>query len=120
MKLGERPFFTKMNYGEDPIRNTMVGGDVNFRSDWKRLTKWLDALPFYTTRQTSSVTFYGEAARIFPSTAKQIRPEKGGGGLIYIDDFEGSRNGIDLRFPFVAWALASTPSKAKDPFGNIL
>jgi len=120
MKLGERPFFTKMNYGEDPIRNTMVGGDVNFRSDWKRLTKWLDALPFYSTRQISNVNFYGEAARIFPSTAKQIRPEKGGGGLIYIDDFEGSRNGIDLRFPFVAWSLASTPSKAKDPFGNIL
>ncbi|MBU6158065.1 MAG: cell surface protein SprA [Bacteroidetes bacterium] len=120
MRLSERPFFTKMNYGEDPIRNTMVGGDVNFRSDWRRLTKWLDALPFYTTRQTSAITFTGEAARIFPSTAPQIRPEKGGGGLIYIDDFEGTRNGIDLRFPFVAWAMASTPSGAKDRFGTPL
>jgi cell surface protein SprA len=120
MRLAERPFFTKMNYGEDPIRNTMIGGDVNFRSDWKRLTKWLDALPFYTTRQNSAVTFYGEAARIFPSTPPQIRPEKGGGGLIYIDDFEGTRNGIDLRFPFVAWTMASTPFGAKDRFGTSL
>jgi cell surface protein SprA len=29
--------------------------------------------------------------------------------LIYIDDFEGTRNSIDLRFPFISWALASTP-----------
>jgi cell surface protein SprA len=120
MRLSERPFFTKMNYGEDPIRNTMVGGDINFRSDWKRLTKWLDAIPFYSTRQTSTINIYGEAARIFPSTPPQIRPEKGGGGLIYIDDFEGTRNGIDLRFPFVAWTLASTPFGAKDRLGNNL
>jgi cell surface protein SprA len=120
MRLGERPFFTKMNYGDDPIRNTMIGGDVNYRSDWKRLSKWLDALPYYSTRQTSTINFYGEAAQIIPSTAKQIRPEKGGGGLIYIDDFEGTRNGIDLRFPFIAWTLASTPFKAKDQFGNEL
>jgi cell surface protein SprA len=121
MRLSERPFFTKMNYGEDPIRNTMVGGDINFRSDWKRLTKWLDAIPFYTTRQTSNINFYGEFARIIPSTPPQIRPEKGGGGLIYIDDFEGTRNGIDLRFPFVAWTMASTPFGAKDTrFGTPL
>ncbi|MFN9710907.1 MAG: cell surface protein SprA, partial [Bacteroidota bacterium] len=118
MRLSERPFFTKMNYGEDPIRNTMVGADMNFRSDWSRLTKWLDAIPFYSTRQTSSINFYGEFARIFPSTPPQIRPD--GSGLIYIDDFEGTRNGIDLRFPFVAWTMASTPSGAKDRFGSLL
>jgi cell surface protein SprA len=117
MRLGERPFFTKMNYGDDPIRNTMIGADVNYRSDWKRMTKWLDGLPFYSTRQPSSINVYGEAAQIIPSTAKQIRPEKGGGGLIYIDDFEGTRNGIDLRFPFIAWSLASTPFEARDRFG---
>ena len=117
MRLGERPFFTKMGYGDDPIRNTMIGGDVNYRSDWKRMTKWLDALPFYSTRQASNINFYGEFAKLIPSTAKQIRPEKNGGGLVYIDDFEGTRNGIDLRFPFISWTLASTPYKAEDPFG---
>ncbi len=117
MRLGERPFFTKMNYGDDPIRNTMIGADVNYNSDWKRLTKWVDALPFYTTRQASNINFYGEGAKIIPSTAKQIRPEKNGGGLVYIDDFEGTRNGIDLRFPFIAWTLASTPYQSRDRFG---
>lgn len=120
MRLGERPFFTKMNYGDDPIRNTMIGGDINFRSDWRRLTKWLDALPFYSTKQVSTINLYGEGARIFPSTARQIRPEKGGGGLVYLDDFEGTRNGIDLRFPFIAWTLASTPYQSRDRFGTEL
>ena len=32
-RLSERPFFTKMNYGEDPIRNTMYGLDFNYRTE---------------------------------------------------------------------------------------
>jgi cell surface protein SprA len=34
--------------------------------------------------------------------------------LIYIDDFEGSKSGIDLRFPLISWSLASTPKGATD------
>ena len=32
-RLGERPFFTKTNYNEDPIRNTMYGLDFNYRTE---------------------------------------------------------------------------------------
>ena len=49
VRLGERPFFTKVNIGEDPIRNTMYGLDVNYKKDMPRLTKLLDKLPFYST-----------------------------------------------------------------------
>ncbi len=45
---------------------------------------------------------------------------KGRNGLIYIDDFEGSKASIDLRFPLISWALASTPSGATDKLGNLL
>ena len=31
-RLNERPYFTKTNYNEDPIRNTMYGADVAYRS----------------------------------------------------------------------------------------
>ena len=31
VRLSERPFFTKVDYGEDPIRNTMYGVDVNYQ-----------------------------------------------------------------------------------------
>ena len=106
-RLGERPFFVKQSYGEDPVRNTMYGVDIDYRNDIPRLTKWLDKLPFYSTRTMSSITAYGEAALLQPGHAKQIG--KGDQGAIYIDDFEGTRSGIDLRFPLINWTLASIP-----------
>ena len=42
-----------------------------------------------------------------PGHAQQIG--KGANGVVYLDDFETARTNIDLRFPFTAWALASTP-----------
>jgi cell surface protein SprA len=107
MRLSERPFFTKMGYGEDPIRNTMYGFDVSYRADLPGLTKLLDKLPFYSSKAKSSITAYGEAAMLKPGHPSQIGD--GDQGLIFIDDFEGTRTSIDLRFPLVAWSLASTP-----------
>ena len=110
VRLGERPFFTKVNYNEDPIRNTMYGLDVNYRKDMPRLTKLLDKLPFYTTTAPSTLNFYGEGALLKPGHAPQIG--RGKNGLVYIDDFEGSKSGIDLRFPLISWGLASVPKGA--------
>ncbi len=108
VRLGERPFFTKMNYGEDPIRNTMYGVDFSYRSQWPGLTRVLNKLPFYSTKAPSSITAYGEGAYLKPGHPKQIG--SGDQGLIYVDDFEGTRNSLDLRFPSIAWTLASTPT----------
>ncbi len=106
-RLGERPFFLKQSYGDDPIRNTMYGLDADYKSDWPRLTKWLDKLPFYSTKTMSSITAYAEAAFLKPGHAKQIGD--GSDGTVYIDDFEGTRSAIDLRFPLINWNLASVP-----------
>ena len=108
VRMSERPFFIKQSYGEDPVRNTMYGADVDYRNNLPRLTKWLDKLPFYSTKAMSSVTAYAEAALLDPGHAKQIG--KGNEGQIYIDDFEGTRSGIDLRFPLTSWTLASIPA----------
>ncbi len=110
VRLGERPFFIKQSYGEDPIRNTMYGIDVDYRNNLPRLTKWLDKLPFYSTRAMSSVTATLEAALLDPGHPKQINSsKKDKGGQVYIDDFEGTRANIDLRFPLISWTLASVP-----------
>ncbi len=108
VRLAERPFYTKTGYNEDPIRNTMYGVDFNYRTEAPRLTRWLDKLPFYNTTEMSTITAYGEAAYLKPGHPKQIG--EGRSGLIFIDDFEGARNAIDLRFPLVNWGLASTPA----------
>jgi cell surface protein SprA len=116
VRLGERPFFNKTNLGEDPIRNTMYGLDLNYRKEIPRLSKLLDKLPFYSTTAASNLNMYAEGAMLKPGHAPQIG--RGGNGTSYLDDFEGSRSGIDLRFPQNIWALASTPQGATDKTGN--
>ena len=106
-RLSERPFFTKTNFGSDPIKNAMYGLDFNYRGELPSVTRALNKLPFYKTKAKSYITAYGEAAYLQPGHAQQIG--KGGSGLVYLDDFESTRTNIDLRFPFTSWALASTP-----------
>ena len=118
VRLSEIPFFTKVNYGEDPIKNTMYGLDANYRRDMPRMTKLLNKLPFFRSTAPSSINAYGEVAFLKPGHAPQIG--KGNKGVVYIDDFEGSKSDIDLRFPPISWALASTPFGATDENGAIL
>ena len=106
-RLSERPFFTKTNFGADPIKNAMYGFDFNYRSEVPAVTSLLNRLPFYNTKAKSYITANGEAAYLQPGHAQQIG--RGANGVVYLDDFEATRTDIDLRFPFTAWALASTP-----------
>ncbi len=112
-RLSERPYFTKTNYGDDPLRNTIYGLDFNYRSQLPGLTRLLNRLPFYSTKEMSTITAYGESAFLKPGHAPQIG--KGNSGTIYIDDFEGSTSSIDLRFPLTSWAIASTPADMTFP-----
>ncbi|MGQ0738581.1 MAG: T9SS outer membrane translocon Sov/SprA [Bacteroidota bacterium] len=119
VKLGERPFFIKQLYGEDPIKNTMYGVDIDYRNNLPRLTKWLDKLPFYSTRAMSSITATAEAALLDPGHAKQINSsKKDKGGQVYVDDFEGTRANIDIRFPPISWTLSSIPQGNNNPTGT--
>ncbi len=115
VRLGERPFFIKQSYGDDPIKNSMYGVDIDYRSNLPRLTKWLDKLPFYSTKAMSSITAYAEAAILDPGHPKQIGKKEA--GQVYIDDFEGTRAGLDLRFPLISWTMASVPQGNNGPGG---
>jgi len=118
VRLSERPYFTKVDYGEDPIKNAMYGLDANYRRDMPRITKILNKLPFFNSSAPSSINAYGEVAFLKPGHAPQIG--KGNNGVVYIDNFEGSKSDIDLRFPPISWGLASTPSGATDANGTLL
>jgi cell surface protein SprA len=73
-------------------------------------------LPFIKTKAKSTITFSGEAAKLFPGHSKAISKI----GNSYIDDFEGSQSIIDLR-SINQWFLASTPKLQQGlfPEGNI-
>lgn len=102
MNLTERPLTQKINIGDEPISNTMVGLDANFKKEIPLITRLVDKIPLINTKEKSLLTANFEYARIIPGTARAIN------GISYVDDFEGSQSAIDLRSQNT-WVLASTP-----------
>jgi cell surface protein SprA len=119
-RMSERPYYQKVNYGEDPIKNTVVGFDVNYNTPSKALTRILNKLPNFNSTVPSNVMFTGEVARLFPGHSKLVNAAGSKQGQVFIDDFEGSQSGYDLKYPATSWALASTPSQAADSSGLTL
>ncbi len=110
LRLFERPFTQKVNVGDDPINNRIYGVDLNLSREAPWLTKAVDAIPFISTKEPSSINVSAEAAFIQPGHSRAINQNGDDrGGLVYIDDFEGSANGFDIRIPVNRWALASVP-----------
>jgi len=93
MNLYERPLTQKVNVGEEPIRNTMVGLDANWQTKSQWLTDMVDKLPFYATKAESNINASLEGAYLIPGHSRAI----GDLGTSYIDDFEGSVSVIDMR-----------------------
>jgi len=104
MNLHQSPLTQKVNYGDEPISNTIWGIDIAYQTESRFLTKMIDALPFYQTKAPSKINFYGEFAHFIPGHSSAI----GSTGTSYIDDFEGSKSSIDLK-NMGTWFLASTP-----------
>jgi cell surface protein SprA len=111
LHMQERPLTQKVNYGDDPISNTILGVDASYSSESMFLTKLVDKLPFYSTKAPSSIAFDGEVAQLIPGHSKVINKS----GTVYIDDFEATKTSIDLKLRS-AWALASTPQLQPDLF----
>jgi cell surface protein SprA len=110
LQLFERPFTQKVNVGDDPINNKMYGLDLNLSREADWLTKAVDAIPGLNTTAPSNITVAAEAAAIRPGHARAINQNNlDEGGVVYIDDFEGSGSSFDLRQPANQWFLASTP-----------
>lgn len=110
LQLFERPFTQKVNIGEDPINNKIYGLDMNISRESNLLTKMVDAIPLISTKEKSMISFSAEAAAIQPGHARAINQnEKDKGGVVYLDDFEGSASSFDLRQPVNQWFLASVP-----------
>ncbi|WP_273443813.1 cell surface protein SprA [Neolewinella agarilytica] len=110
MKLFERPFTQKVNIGEDPINNTIYGLDATFQKESGFLTRMVDKLPFYSTSAPSNISVTAETAWLRPGHSRAINQsndEKG--GVVYLDDFEGTASPIDLMVPVQKWFLASIP-----------
>ncbi len=110
MRLSERPLTQKVNYGDEPIANTIWGLNTTYQTESLFLTRMLDRLPFYSSTTPSRITFIGEFAHLIPGHSRLI----GSAGTAYIDDFEGSKSSIDLKNVH-SWSIASTPQHQTQP-----
>ena len=112
--LNERPLISRISIGNEPIRNTKYGFDVNVQKESRILTKAIDALPLIQTKEPSSVTFNAEFAQLIPGTSNIVDGE----GTSYIDDFENTVTPFSLTSP-QSWSLAATPRTDDNRFfGN--
>ncbi len=109
LHLFEAPYTQKVNVGDDPINNRIVGLDLVYGDEAPWLTRFVDKIPGISTKEPSSINLSAEAAFLKPGHARAIEVNKNDGGVVYVDDFEGSASGFDLKTPINAWTLASVP-----------
>ena len=111
MSLSEKPLTSKVDMGSEPLKNFLWG----FNLSWKKQSQWLtniiDKLPLISCTEPSSISLSAEFARLEAGTSKHVQSEAS-----YIDDFESTENGIDLKSP-AQWMLSSLPTGM--PYSNL-
>jgi len=105
----ESPNISRVNIGDEPSSNTIVGLDANVKAESRFITKMIDKLPIIQTKAISSVNFAGEGAMLLPGYPKLLNKSGNEGGTSYIDDFEGSETPYDLTRIPTKWRLGATP-----------
>ena len=104
MHLSEQALTSKVVMGAEPLRNTIWGVNVNWKQESQWLTSILDKIPFLNVSQPSQITFTGEVAQLIAGTASGTQDNAS-----YIDDFENTKNLIDVSSPKL-WTLSSVPT----------
>jgi len=106
VNLNERPITQKANYNSEPINNTIFGFNGNYSTEVPFFTRLANKLPNVDTDAPSNLSVRGEFAYLLPGAPKGT--DFNGEATSYIDDFEGSQTGIDLKSP-QSWNLSSRP-----------
>ncbi len=109
LNLFERPLTQKVNFGDDPINNKVYGLDFSLSKDAPWLTKLVDKLPLIETKAPSTITAQAEVAALQPGHNRAINQGADNGGVVYLDDFEGSTANLPLTTQFNQWVVSSTP-----------
>lgn len=104
MHFSEKALTEKVNIGNELINNTMWGVNLAYNTQFMWLTNLVNKIPTVNATQPSTFSVQAEFAQLVPHKQKSGSNK----GSSYIDDFESTQTGIDLRSPY-AWVLASTP-----------
>ena len=107
LNFSERALTEKVNIGDEVINNTMLGLNLSYNKDFMWLTNLLNKVPTINATAPSTLRLSAEFAKLVPHKQKTGTTK----GSSYIDDFESTQTGMDLRNPY-SWFLASTPQDA--------
>ncbi|MBP3299734.1 MAG: cell surface protein SprA [Muribaculaceae bacterium] len=104
LHFSEKALTEKVNLGDEVINNTMWGLNLSYNTKFMWLTNLLNKIPTVNATAPSTLALTAEFAQLVPHQQKSGSAQ----GSAYIDDFESTQTGIDLRSPY-SWFLASTP-----------
>lgn len=104
LHFSEKALTEKVNIGDEVINNTMWGMNMSYNTEFMWLTNLINKIPTVNAIQPSKLSLTAEFAQLVPHKQKSGSNK----GSSYVDDFETTQTGIDLRSPY-AWFLASTP-----------
>lgn len=107
LNVEERPLTPKVNFGTEPINNTMLGFNIDYSTEVPYFTKLANKLPFVDTDVPSNLSVRADMAYLLPGTPSGI--DVAGAATSYIDDFEASQIPISL-LSALDWYEASTPN----------
>lgn len=115
LHLNEKPLTSKVNMGSEPLVNTMLGLNLNWKAESQGLTNLFNYLPFVNATAPSTISLTTEFAKLFSEVSSRVQ-----GNASYIDDFEAAESGIDISFPS-AWSLSSVPTEIleRDKLKNV-
>lgn len=102
--LSEQALTTKVSMGSEPLKNTLWGVNLNWKKESQWLTNVLDKIPFLHLTQPSQISFTSEFAQLLAGEAGGTQDNAS-----YIDDFENTKNGVDVMTP-TSWFISSVPS----------
>ncbi len=115
LKLTEKPFTQKAQFGAEPVNNSIAGINLTYTTEVPKITKWVNYLPNIDTDAPSNFSIRAEAAYLMPNSPKRI--ELNGEAASYLDDFESTQIPLNIDTP-TQWKLASMPQEREDEINN--
>lgn len=105
--MNERSITNKVDVGEEPVSNLMLGLDFQYHNKSQFLTNLVNLLPFYESKTASSISVEGEVAKLITGSSSSTN------NCVYIDDFEGVESTSSYSNAH-GWKISSTPKMFKE------
>ncbi len=109
MNYDQAAIVDRVQPGQEPNSNLMLGFDAKFTAEMPWLTRALDDLPFLDTKAKSSFTMNGEYAMTSPEPNKRYSTVTSdlGKAVAYVDDFENARRYLNFGLTPTVWQHSS-------------